>query len=415
MRASRRTWVAYCAAALVWQSCGQQTTLPSEASFSAEREQVLALGDLEQAPATFPAEGFVAEQGLRAIFFEALPWRGRPTRVFAWLGTPEGSQGQVPGIVLVHGGGGTAFKEWVKQWTDRGYAALAIAVEGQTDQAEERPPGERRSWERHAWAGPARDQIYADSSEPLEDQWMYHAVADTVLANSLLRSLPEVDPQKVGLAGISWGGVITSTVIGIDPRFAFAIPIYGCGHQFDSANQWGEALGENRLYREVWDPMVRMYRVDTPTLWLSWPGDGHFPLDSQAACYRAAPGPRMVSLIPGMKHGHAAGWNPPDSYAFADSIVESGRPWLQQTGVDRTDETVRVSLRSVKPLDRATLIWTQDLGFTGNRKWTKSPANLLRENDNWLVNAPLPAGTTAWFVNVGSGDLTASSDFQEIE
>jgi hypothetical protein len=33
---------------------------------------------------------------------------------------------KVPGIVLLHGGGGTAFESWVKLWVDRGYAAIAI-------------------------------------------------------------------------------------------------------------------------------------------------------------------------------------------------------------------------------------------------------------------------------------------------
>lgn len=87
---------------------------------------------------------------------------------------------------------------------------------------------------------------------------MHHAVADTVLANLLLRSHAEVASQKGGLTGISWGGVIASAVIGIGPRLAFAGPACGCGHLFDAANQWGEALDGNRLYREVWDPMVQM-------------------------------------------------------------------------------------------------------------------------------------------------------------
>ena len=382
--------------------------------FAEERQLVLELGDLSAAPARFSAEGNANTGGLEAIFFEGLPWKGEATRVFAWLGLPEDRGAKVPGIVLVHGGGGTAFREWVEKWTNRGYAAISIAVEGQTDEAEEVPPSARRSWKRHAWAGPKRDGIYADSSEPLRDQWMYHAVADTVLANSLLRSLPEVDADSVGLMGISWGGVITSTVIGIDRRFAFAIPTYGCGHLFDSANRWGEALGDNRLYREVWDPMVRMDRVRTPVLWLSWPGDGAFPLDSQAACYRAAPGPRMVSLIPGMGHSHRAGWTPPDSYAFADSVVRSGEPWLTVTDSSLSDGTVRIEMRAAKHLDSASLVWTGDSGFTGSREWAQSPATLSRNGSTWLVNAALPDLATAWFVNVRSGDLTASSDYEEV-
>ncbi|MDE0104340.1 MAG: acetylxylan esterase [Bryobacterales bacterium] len=390
------------------------STLYAADEFAEERQLVLGLGNLTAAPARFAAEGFAKDERIEAIFFEGLPWKGSATRVFAWLGLPEDGGAKVPGIVLVHGGGGTAFREWVERWTGRGYAAISIAVEGQTDEAEEVPPRARRSWKRHAWAGPRREGIYADSSEPLRDQWMYHAVADTVLANSLLRSLPRVDADRVGLMGISWGGVITSTAIGIDQRFAFAIPTYGCGHLFDSANRWGEALGDNRLYREVWDPMVRIDRVLAPVLWLSWPGEGAFPLDCQAACYRAAPGRRMVSLIPGMGHSHRAGWTPPDSYAFADSVVRSGEPWLTLTESNLSNGTVRVQMTAAKHLDSASLVWTGDLGFTGSREWAQSPAELTRNGGTWLVTAALPDIATAWFVNVRSGELTASSDYEQI-
>lgn len=382
--------------------------------FAALRREVQALGRLTSPPAVHAAPGIAAEGGRRAIFFDALPWAGRPTRVFAWLGLPVTGAGKVPGIVLVHGGGGTAFKEWVQKWNDCGFAAISIAVEGQTDERiPAAPPGAQ--WKRHDRGGPSREGIYGDSAAPLVEQWMYHAVADTVLANSLLRSLPEVDATRVGLAGISWGGVITSTVIGIDARFAFAIPTYGCGHLFDAANQYGRALSGNRLYREVWDPLVRMARVTMPVLWLSWPGDQHFPLDCQAATYRAAPGPHLVALLPGMKHSHPAGWTPPDGYAFAESVVREGRPWCAQTGGGSKDGAVEVRFASTKPLERAILISTVETGFTGGRTWTETPAVLEKGDRDWRVSAPLPAGTTAWFVNVRSGPLTASSDFMEVK
>jgi arylsulfatase A-like enzyme/dienelactone hydrolase len=376
----------------------------------AQADQVLALGRLKAAPAVHEAEGFAATGGLRAIYFDALPWKGKPTRVFAWLGVPERRESRVPGVVLVPGGGGTAFKEWVRRWNERGFAAVGIAVEGQTD---ERDPADPKAWKRHAWAGPRRAGIYGDSGELLTDQWMYHAVADTVLANSLLRSLPEVDPRKVGLMGISWGGVIASTAIGVDPRFAFAIPTYGCGRLYDADNPYGRALGSNAIYRAVWDPMVRMDRVRMPVLWLSWPGDEHFPLDAQAACYRAAPGPRMVALIPGMGHGHEAGWNPPDSYAFAEGVLLGGRPWCVQASASAQGGEARVEFASTKPLDRASLVCTTGSGFTGRRAWQESPAKLERRGDAWVVAGALPAGTTAWFANVRSGALTGSSDYQE--
>ena len=380
------------------------------ADAAASREQILALNALTAPPTMQDAEGFASEDGLKAIFYDALPWKEKPKKVFAWLGLPEKRAGKVPAVVLVHGGGGTAFKEWVKKWNEHGFAAISIAVEGQTD---ERDPSNPKAWKQHAWPGPKRNGIYGDSAEPLSEQWMYHAVADTVLANSLLRSLPEVDADKVGIMGVSWGGVITSTVIGIDSRFAFAISTYGCGHLFDADNQYGRALGNNTLYREVWDPLVRMDRVKMPVLWFSWPQDQHFPLDCQAACYHSAPGPRMVALIPSMGHGHAPAYNAPDSYAFAESIVRDGRPWCVQTGAKLESDTVRVEFAATKPLDRALLISTTDSGFTGKRQWTESSAIVEKRDKGWLVTAPLPAGTTAWFVNARSGELTASSDYQE--
>jgi len=84
-----------------------------------------------------------------------------------------------------------------------------------------------------------------------------------------------------------------------------------------------------------------------------------------------------------------------------------------QAAATAAGDSVRVEFASTKPLDRATLITTADIGFTGNRKWTESAATLEQRGDQWVVTAPLPASTTAWFVNVRAGDLVASSDYQE--
>jgi hypothetical protein len=83
---------------------------------------------LSVAPKIYPAPGFETE-GLTPLFFEGLPWEGKPTRVFAWYGKPRLKPGEkVPAMVLVHGGGGTAFESWVRLWVERGYAAIAIKM-----------------------------------------------------------------------------------------------------------------------------------------------------------------------------------------------------------------------------------------------------------------------------------------------
>ena len=237
---------------------------------------------------------------------------------------------------------------------------------------------------------------------------MYHAVAATVLAHSLLRSLPEVDAARVGVCGISWGGMITSTVVGIDARFAFGIPIYGCGALDRAADNYVRALRDNALYREVWEPLLRLPRATMPLLWLTGPRDAHFPLDVQQASYRAAPGPRMVSIPFDMKHSHPAGWNPPDSYAFAKSIVETGRPWARFLHQRIRDGVAEATFDVMPAVTTATLISKR------NADWEKSPAQLKTTSGRVTASARLPAGTTTYYFNIDAGGLTVSSEYQPI-
>ena len=367
-------------------------------------------------PAVHDAAGFQADGAVRPIFFDALDWEGKPTRVFAWIGLPAGASKEkpVPGVVLVHGGGGTAFKEWVQKWNAEGFAAISIAVEGQTDKKRSEIKSRSQSWEPHERGGPVRPGTYADSAKPLEDQWMYHAVADTILANTLLRSLPEVDPAKVGIMGVSWGGVITSTVIGLDQRFVFAIPTYGCGGLHKAANQYGKALRGNDTYQKIWDANLRLEKAKMPVLWLSWTGDEHFPMDCLAASRAKVSGISTAALVPNMKHGHGPAWNRPESYAFAKSAVQDGKPWCVPDSTKIVGETLTAVFNSTKALDSATLISTSGNGITSKREWIETAAVLKQEGGKWIASAPVPAGTTACFMNVSSGKLVATSDYLQL-
>jgi hypothetical protein len=123
----------------------------------------------------------------------------------------------------------------------------------------------------------------------------------------------------------------------------------------------------------------------------------------------------MVSLITKMGHSHQAGWNPPDSYAFAQSIVETGKPWGRSTSAVTEQGRAIATFASTKPLDRAVLVSTTDKGFTGKRQWVETPAAGASGGGGTTVSAPLPPGTTAWYINAYAGKLTLTSDYQEIK
>ena len=78
-----------------------------------------------QAPEVFPADpalfDFAIPENVQPIFYTGADYQGRETRVFAWLGVPEtAGDEKLPAMVLVHGGGGSAFAEWTAYWNRRG-------------------------------------------------------------------------------------------------------------------------------------------------------------------------------------------------------------------------------------------------------------------------------------------------------
>ncbi|MCX7417870.1 MAG: acetylxylan esterase [Planctomycetia bacterium] len=375
------------------------------------RAEVDAIASQTHPPKVQAAEGCDSSSTLKAIFFDGPDFEGKPTKIFAWLGTPEKSVGKVPAVVLLHGGGGSASKGWVQNWSDRGYAAISMSLEGHTDHYDDTS----KKYVRNRDGGPARPGIFGDSAAPIKDQWMYQCVAIAGRAAALLRSLPEVDPDKVGIVGVSWGGIITATVIGIDTRYAFAIAVYGCGGLDAIPNQYGANLANNAVYKNVWDSNLRLERARMPILWLSWPEDTHFPMDALALSrQKKVHGHSMLCLIPGMGHGGGAS-DRPESFTFVENILNDGRPWIVQTSSKLEAGNLQASFDSTKLLDSAVLVSTTDSGITGSRKWIESPASVRRVGDRWVANAFLPAGTTACFINVKSGHLVATSDYQAEE
>ena len=358
------------------------------------------------------AKGSKSSDNPRAIFFEALPWKGKSTRSYGWLGLPESTKSKVPAVVLVHGGGGSAFKEWVERWNEQGFAAISIAVEGQTDNKVDNDEG-KKEWQKHPWAGPSRVGIFGDSDQPLTDQWMYHAVSQTILAHSLLRSQPEVESSKVGLMGVSWGGIITSIVMGIDSRFAFAIPVYGCGYLNEADNHYKGSLEKNAVYLNGWEAGLRLNKAKMPALWFSWPGDKHFPMEILKKSYLGQAGPNIVSLVPDMGHGHRPAWSRPESYAFAREIIESGRIGCKRLDSGILGKQAYARFLYQGTIDQATLVHSTETGFTGKRKWIQTPIRLVQKGDIWRADWPLPQGTTGWFINVEMDGRIVSSDYHD--
>ncbi|MBC7288716.1 MAG: acetylxylan esterase [Armatimonadetes bacterium] len=387
--------------------------LPGAGRNSSARKGDQHMWDLQklfQAPRVCRAEGF-SEAGLRAIFYEGLPFRGKPTQVFAWLGLPRVRPGErVPGMVLVHGGGGTAFAEWVRLWVSRGYAAIAMDTCGCV------PRGRYGAWERHELGGPPGWGGFDQIDWPREDQWTYHAVADAVLANSLLRSLPQVDPDRIGLTGISWGGWLACIVAGVDHRLRLVVPVYGCGFTLDTV--FGDAiraLGQERSERWLswWEPALYLPNARMPMLWVNGTNDFAYTLDAYQKSYRLPKGPRTLCIRLRMPHGHGGpGEKPEEIRVFADSILKGGTPLPRIIGWGRHGSEVWAKYESSVPVVKAELLVTRDTGKWQDRNWEAVPATL---ESGGRVRAVLPEDTAVWFINIEDNrGCVASTEHEEV-
>jgi dienelactone hydrolase len=374
---------------------------------------------LSQTPKAFPAEGFRAE-GMRALFYEGEPYRGKPTRVFAWVGIPgsagtpapqEKASQKLPAMVLVHGGGGTAFDTWVRLWNQRGYAAIAMDTCGCV------PVGTYGKWKRHEAGGPPGWGGYNQIDEPRGDQWTYHAVAAAILGHSLLRAQKEVDPERIGLTGISWGGYLTSIIQSVDPRFKLAAPVYGCG--FTTEHAFAKSvtdMGPERAARWIrwWDPSSYLKQAALPVLWVNGSNDFAYTLNAYQKSYRLPPGPRTLCIRLRMPHGHGpAGEAPKEIHVFADSILKGGAPLAKITGQGRDGRQVWATYESQRPIKKAELNVTRDSGRWQDRKWDALPAQL--DPAGGRVTAGLPEGVTVYYFNLfDDRDCVVSTEHEEL-
>jgi hypothetical protein len=353
-------------------------------------------------------------------------------------------------MVLVHGGGGTAFAQWIRIWNKRGYAAIAIdwggcipvkPTEGTTEpvrsntlasstqQATTKATSKPKQpagpfWTAHEFAGPKGPNFTDVLDAPIEDQWNYHAVAAVILSHSLLLSMPEVDADRTGLTGISWGGYLTCLVSSQDDRFKLAIPVYGSGFLGEEST-WAptfDKIGPEKAERwlALWDPSKYLPAAEMPMLWLGGPTDQCYPFNTFSRSCRLPSGPRVVSTPVALKHSHEDGWAPPEIYAYADSAFK-GEQGLAKV-VNQTSETkngtTTVSVTYEMPPGPAKIVWkelafTTDSGPWMKRKWFIAAPELKIRNNT--VRATLPPNATGYYFDlIDSRGLCVSSELVDV-
>lgn len=331
-----------------------------------------------------------AKDGVREVYYENVPLRGKMTRVFGYYARPKQGDGPFPAMVLLHGGGGKAFKEWASLWAGRGYCALAMDLAGCGPDGKRLPDGgpEQSDAEKFRDFGPGE----------VKDMWTYHAVAAGLRGHSLLASRPEVDRGRIGVTGISWGGYLACIVAGIDDRAKVAVPVYGCGF-LDEDSVWVDqrfrTMGREKARRwtELFDPSRYLPGVTCPILFVNGTNDFAYPLGSYQRSYQLVTrAPVDLCITVKMPHGHPQGWAPKEIGLFVDGVLKGGTPLPRLSMPKVVGRAIESRVTAPGPVRAAKVHFTTDRGPWQKRGWMTAPAAL--EGDR--VRTPLPEGVTGW-------------------
>ena len=369
----------YCLLLYAIQSISQSLSLPGPL----QGEIPFDLEVLAKAPA-FRWEN--QKDSIWSLFYEGGQFNGKRTEVFAYYASPATLQGEkakikkFPAVILVHGGGGTAFPVWVHEWAKKGYAAITMDLGG----ARPLPANEQPS----PWAAkssllpngaPDDTHVYKFYSinKGFSEQWQFHAVANIIRAHSLIRSFADTDSSKTALTGISWGGYLTNIVAGIDHRFKAAVPVYGCGFlqeksawlsRFDSLG-----LGNSRKWIRLWEPSAYVGNARMPVLFVNGTNDFAYHVESWQKTVDLVPNAEQL-LIFEMPHGHPKGAEPSEIGMFIKEVL-ADKMNVPELGLpQKIGKWFEVAVETDHEIKEANFVFTKDTGENKERKWEIIPA-----------------------------------------
>jgi fermentation-respiration switch protein FrsA (DUF1100 family) len=180
---------------------------------------------------------------------ERIAFQSEPgERVVAVVIRPEKGEGRLPAVLVQHwlGGNKDEFAVQVLLWqlATRGY--LAAAIDG-------RYRGERRGARSLETA--MQETLRTGKGRP----WLVETVYDLLRTIDYLQTRPDVDASRIGMAGISEGGIETWMAAAADPRIRVAVPVVGVTRFRDVIANISMAAGDARakLFQPVLDAFAR--------------------------------------------------------------------------------------------------------------------------------------------------------------
>jgi len=202
------------------------------------------------------------------------------TEVHGLLTKPVGyiSGVKVPLLLRIHGGpngqDGYTFSSERQFFAGNGYAVLAVNYRGSSGRG-------------------------TKFSRAIAADWGHYEVDDLLAGVNHVIASGVADPDRLGVGGWSYGGILTDYVIATDPRFkaatsgagtAFTVAFYGTDqyiiqYDYEIGPPWDPKAWET--YQKISYPFLHADRIKTPTIFLGGEKDFNVPVQGGQQMYQA--------------------------------------------------------------------------------------------------------------------------------
>ncbi len=329
-------------------------------------------------------DGIVTEE----VMFHSEMDGAKSVDIFALFSYPTGAK-KLPAFVWNQGGLYQASPYWTTFGARRGYAALCIDFP---------LPGYRSTGGYPISSG-------LELGDDPRKAPIYHGAVALLKAVSYLESRPEVDRERIGMAGSSWGGFYTTLMIGIDPRLKAGTCMFGSGG-LQLGNNWWDTRGwdarRDEAFRRRWrttlDPAWRLANRKTPIAWFTGTNDVFYWMPAVMQSYERAAGPKHLSLLPNWNHALTPQLDE-QVFAWLDCHLQGKPAFLTVTPIEIGKEkrpVARWTFDGPRKAASAELILSYgDAGNWSGRYWKTLPATI---KDRSCV-AELPASALPYFIS----------------
>lgn len=219
---------------------------------------------------------------IEEVEYTAEVYNGQPVRIYGILAYPKGGQ-NLPGIFWSQGGMYQAGEYWPKTWAGKGYFCLNVTL----------PHDIYNSFTRF-------------TTEQPEDGNLTHLAVAQMRGITYMMQRPEVDKERIGIGGSSYGGLFSSLIAGADPRIKCGMSFFTTGNHKLGTNYPQflklRTTDEVGIWSGTIDMAWRLKRRTVPFLWAVAANDHWHHLPAAVQTYKDSIGEKRLAIAPNWYH-----------------------------------------------------------------------------------------------------------------